>query len=187
MKVFCQAPLLKWKEKAVGFPGKISLMMKKCFRSSPSSKLDKPDPPARLPQLLQALSLQQSYYFQSVYGRGGWSKGQGGKLLVWGYMCVPMSVQARALHVLTQCCPPPPSHHPVSATSSIRKSQACSSSHMNAISKTNKNLLLGNLQIKVHFPLKEAHSRVCVCACALRGNSSASPPNRQGMSCHNLT
>lgn len=35
---------------------------------------------------------------------------------------------------------------------------------MNAISKTNKNLLLGNLQIKVHLPLKEEHSRVCVCA-----------------------
>lgn len=43
-------------------------------------------------------------------------------------------------------------------------SPAHSSSHGNAISKTNNNLLCGNLQIKVHFPFKEELSRVCVWA-----------------------
>ena len=133
---------------------------------NPSSKLDKADSPVQLPHLLQALSLQQSYCFQSVYGRGGWHEGQGGKLL---HVSVSVHAHERACTLLcahmptAQSCRPPRSHHPITATSDIINGHACSSSHMNAISKTNKNLLHGNWQIKVHFPLKEVHSHVCVC------------------------
>lgn len=95
---------------------------------------------------------------------GVWSEGRGGKPFVWAYLHVPVSVQARfpVLTPTAQRCPLPPSHHPVTATSGVINGRACSSSRMNAISKTNKNLLPGNLQIKVHFPLKEARSHVCV-------------------------
>lgn len=130
--------------------------------SSPASKPDKAAPPVEHPHLLWALSLQQSYYLHFVYGRGGWSEDQGGKLLVRAYPRMPVSVRA-LFHVLAHlphsaarlCVPVPCSHHPITATDEVINGHACSSSHMNAISKTNKNLLHGNLQIKVHFPLKE--------------------------------
>lgn len=78
------------------------------------------------------------------------------------YPRMPVSVRA-LFHVLAHlphsaarlCVPVPCSHHPITATDEVINGHACSSSHVNAISKTNKNLLHGNLQIKVHFPLKE--------------------------------
>lgn len=82
---------------------------------------------------------------------------QGGKCLVWMYPCVSTSVQEHSTPSLATspfCVP--------TTTTGIINGPTLSSSHGNAVSKTNNSLLCDNLQIKVHFPSKEERSPVCV-------------------------